>query len=233
MSERRVLPLAALVAVALFALAFALSLVPWLARDRQIISSTPTSLSATALTDLRLRSGALLCVSRFGLDDSAAGLQIMARDVAKTGITPPLRVEVQAQSYRSVARLAGGYPFDIPVVVPLRAPTGDVDDVRVCIRNEGKAMALVGTKEPRDLSQVRVRLDGKEVVVQPWLTFVERRPASVLERSSEILDRVAAFRPFPAVPLLLGMLAVLVLVGVPLAVVSALALAQRADGKDR
>ena len=43
---------------------------------------------------------------------------------------------------------------------------------------------------------------------------------------------MSAFRPFPAVAPLLGLLALLVLVGVPLAIVAALAVAERADRRD-
>lgn len=233
MSRSRVLPLAALVAAGLFAVAFATSLMPWLTRERQFVSSTPTSLSTFALTDLRLRHKGSLCVRGFALDSTAEGLQLLVHDVAKAGITPPLRVVVRARGYRSVGRVAGGYPFNVPVIVPVHPPTHDVDRAQTCIRNEGKKIALVGTAVPRELAKVNVRLDGRTVVPQPWLTFVQLPAASILNRFGEILDRVAAFRPFPAVPLLLGVLALLVLVGVPLAVVGALALAEREDASDR
>lgn len=233
MSRSRVLPLAALVAAGLFALAFATSIVPWLTRERQFVSSTPTSLSTIALTDLRLRHKGLLCVRGFGLDSTAEGLQVLVHDVVKAGRTPPLRVVVRAPGYRSVGRLAGGYPFNAPVVVPIHPPAHDVDGAQACIRNQGRTIALVATAVPRELAKVSVRLDGSTVVPQPWFTFVQRPGASVLNRFGEILDRVAAFRPFPAVPILLGVLALLVVVGVPLAVVGALALAERADASDR
>lgn len=231
MSRRRVLPLAALVAAGVFAVALVASWVPWLTRQRTFVSSTPTTLSRFELTDLRLRHRGVVCVRGFGLDSTADGLQLLAHDVARTHTTPPLRVAVRAAGYRSVARLAAGYPFDVPTVVPIRSPTHDVAAARVCIRNEGKAIALVATVVPVERAKVTVGVDGKTVVAQPWLTFVQIPSASVVDRSGEILDRIAAFRPFPAVPLPLGMLAVLVLVGVPLAVIGALALAQRADGE--
>jgi hypothetical protein len=230
MSEGRLIPLAAIAAACLFVLAFVTSLGPWLTRDRPFVSSTPTSLSTVALTDLRLPHKALVCVRGFGLDSTADGLQLLVHDAAQVAATPPLRIVVRATGYRSVARLAGGYPFGARVVVPISPPAHDVDGVEACIRNEGRTIALVSTVVPRELAKVRVSIDGHKVVPQPWLTFVQRGPASILDRPGEILDRVAAFRPFPAVPLLLGVLAVLVLVGVPLAVVGALGLAERADG---
>ncbi|HEV2060722.1 MAG TPA: hypothetical protein VGR11_15325, partial [Solirubrobacteraceae bacterium] len=95
-----------------------------------------------------------------------------------------------------------------------------------------RTIGLAGTKVPRERARVEVRLDGREIVTQPWLTFVQRPEASVLARAGEILDRVSAFRPFPAVAPLLGLLALLVLVGVPLAIVLALALAERADRRE-
>ncbi|MDX6721232.1 MAG: hypothetical protein QOJ63_3486 [Solirubrobacteraceae bacterium] len=232
MSKARAIPLAAIAAGALFVVAFVTSLGPWLTRDRPFVSSTPTSLSTIALTDLRLPHRAVLCVRGFGLDSTANGLQFLVHDAAQVGATPPLRIVVRATGYRSVARLAAGYPFGAPVVVPIRPPTRDVEDARACIRNEGKAIALVSTVVSRELARVSVRIDGRKVVPQPWLTFVQIPPASVLDRPGEILDRVAAFRPFPAVPLLLGVLAVLAILGVPLAVVGALALADRTDTRD-
>jgi hypothetical protein len=233
MSKGHLVPLAAIVAAGLFVVGFVTSLGPWLMRDRPFVSSTPTSLSTVALTDLRLPHRAVLCVQGFGLDSTADGLQLLVHDVAQVGTTPPLRIVVRAPGYRSVGRLAGGYPFGVPVVVPIRPPAHGIDGARACMRNEGKTIALVSTVVSRELAKVRVRVDGRKVVPQPWLTFVQRRPASILDRPGEILDRVAAFRPFPAVPLLLGVLAVLVVLGVPLAIVGALALAERADGRDR
>ena len=233
MSERRRALLAALTAAVLFVLAFVTTLGPWLTRERQIISSTPTTLSAARLTDLRLPAKAVLCVAGFGLDETAEGLQLRTRDVKAAGPTPPLRVEVRAPGYRSTGRLASGYPEDVAVVVALRPPARDVDGAQVCIRNEGKAIGLVATVEPRELAPVEVRLDGRPVEAQPWLTFVELRRASILSRSGELLARISAFRPFPAQPLLLGLLAVLVLIGVPVALVAALALAGRADDTAR
>jgi hypothetical protein len=232
MSRSPIVPVAAVVAFALFAVAFATSLVPWLTRERQSVSSTPTTLSRFALTDVRLRHGAEVCVRGVGIDRTADGLQLRVVDVGKADVTPTLGIEVRAPGYESHTRLAGGYPFGVPVVVPVRRPARDVDGARVCVRNRGKAIALTGTKEPVELAKVRVRLDGRTIVPQPWLTFVRRAPISVLAHAGEILDRVAAFRPFPAVPALLGLLAALVLFGVPIAVVSALATAERADRRD-
>jgi len=230
----RALPVAALVAVALFAFAFATSIVPWLQLDRQIVSSTPTTLSRIALTDITLRKDARVCVSGFNLDPSAQALQLRIIDVDKARTTPPLRVDVSAPGYRSSARVAGGYEYFTPLVVPFDPPPRDVTGARACVRNEGATVAITATAESVELAKLRVELDGRKIVAQPWLTFVERSPASVLDRGGQILDRVAAFRPFPAVPLLLGVLAVLVLFGVPLAVVAALALAERCDrAKDR
>jgi hypothetical protein len=229
---RRAIPIAALVAAALFVVAFATSLLPWLTRDRTFISSTPTSMPRSAITDLRLKRDAVLCVGGIDLDSTAGGLQLALRQVGKTGVAPALRVDVQAAGYRSASTLAGGAPFDVPVVVPVTAPPGALSDAKVCLRNTGRTTSLVSTADPAERSAVTVALDGKRVVAQPWLTFVERRPASVLAHAGEIFDRIAAFRPFPAVPLLLGVLAALVLLGVPAAVIGALALAERADGDE-
>lgn len=227
--SRSALPLAALAAAILFMVAFATTLVPWLTRERSIVSSTPTNLPLSAIAEVRLRHGARVCVSGFGLDATAEGLQLIVNNPAESATTPPLHVDVRASGYRSSARLAGGYPSHSPVVIPLTPPPGDVDAARVCVRNLGRASALVGTATPRELANVRVRLDGRTIVTQPSLTFVQRRSASVVERLPEIFERVSAFRPFPAAPLLLYPLALLVLIGVPLAIVVALALAQRGD----
>jgi hypothetical protein len=234
MSRARLLGLAGSVAAALFVVAFATSLVPWLTRERVFISSTPTNLPLNAITDVRLRHGQSVCVSGFGLDSTAEGLRFVVGSVAKAKTTPMLQVTVRAPGYRSEARLAGGYPPGTPVVVGLRAPPRRVEGASACIRNEGSTIGIVGTTNPRDLAPVDVRVDGKSSVAQPSLTFVQRRPASIIDRPGEILTRVSAFRPFPAVPFLLGALALLVILGVPFALVGALSLAERADrGDDR
>lgn len=228
----RALPVAAIVAAAVFVVVFATLVVPWLTRDRQIISSTPTSLPLAVVDDLRVGRDSVLCVAGVGLDSDAQALRFIVHQLGKSTVTPPLRIDIQAAGYRSVSRLASGYAFDVAVQVPIKAPAGELVGVKVCLRNEGQAVALLGTAQRGERSSVTVSLDGRTIVPQPWLTFVERRPASVLARHGEILDRVAAFRPFPAVPLLLGVLGLLVLVGVPVAVVAALALAGRADRDD-
>jgi hypothetical protein len=229
MSRLRALPIAAVVAAAVFVVVFATLIVPWLTRDRQIISSTPTSLPLAVVNDLRVGHDSVLCVAGIGLDSDAQGLRFIVHQLGKSTVTPPLRVDIQAPGYRSVSTLASGYAFDDAVLVPIKAPAGELDGVKVCLRNEGHSVALLATAQRGERSNAIVTLDGRASFAQPWLTFVERRPASILARHGEILDRVATFRPFPAVPLLLGLLGLLVLLGVPAAVVAALALAGRAD----
>ena len=226
-------PIAALVAAGLFVLAFATTIVPWLTRERTIVSSTPTSVPRTEVAEVRLRQDEQVCVRGFGLSGDAQALQLIVAKAGRATTPPPLQVEVLAGAYRSTARLEGGYVFNVPVLVALRPPPRELEDVRACVRNLGATVALVGTTTPRELSDVDVRLDERPIETQPSLAFVERRPASVLSRGGEILERVSAFRPFPAHPALLGLLALLVLFGVPAAVVAALALAGRADDPGR
>lgn len=234
MSRRglRALPIAAIVAAVMFVVVFATIVVPWLTRDREIVSSTPTTLPLTVVNDLRVGHDSVLCVAGIGLDSDAQALRFIVHQLGKSTVTPPLRVDIQAPGYRSASTLASGYAFDAAVLVPIEAPAGELVGAKVCLRNEGQSVALLATAQHDERSNVTVSLDGDTIVAQPWLTFVERRQASVLARHGEILDRVAAFRPFPAVALLLGALGLLVALGVPAAVVAALALADRADRDD-
>jgi len=113
----RGVPIAAIVAAAAFVVAFGTIVVPWLTRDRQIISSTPTTLPLAAASDLRVGHDGVLCVAGIGLDSDAQTLRFIVHQLGRSTVTPSLRVDIRGPGYRSVSTLASGYVQDYALVL--------------------------------------------------------------------------------------------------------------------
>jgi hypothetical protein len=135
---------------------------------------------------------------------------------------------LSAPGYRATLAVPGGYPgggVALPIAPPRRAEIGTA-----CFVNRGSTTALLdGTTEPRTVSRSRTQIDGRTVVGDIGLTFLEARPTSLLEHMGEIFDHASNLTDTLVPAWLIWVLAVLVALGVPAAVVTALWRSLRED----
>ena len=108
------------------------------------------------------------------------------------------------------------------------APPGDVP-VRVCFASRGAPEIGLLASSDRTRSRSIAFIDGKSTKKSIWFTFAEPAPRAILERLPATVGRMTVFRPAYVGRVLLWGLAILFVIGVPIAVVWAYARALRDD----
>ena len=111
---------------------------------------------------------------------------------------------------------------------PIPAPPGDVP-VRVCFASRGAPEIGLFASSDRTRSRSIAFIDGESTKKSIWFTFAEPAPRAILERLPATVGRITVFRPAYVGRVLLWGLAILFLIGVPIAVVWAYARALRDD----
>jgi hypothetical protein len=115
-------------------------------------------------------------------------------------------------------------------ITAVRPPPDVTLDGTLCLRNDGRRrIGLVGSQEAENASLPETRVGGQVSPVDPALTFLGAHPRSLLDRAGTVLGRASQFTGGVAPPWLLWALAVVLVVGVPLATAAALFLALRAN----
>jgi hypothetical protein len=203
---------------------------PFLTRDRPVVTATPSLAGLVDRTDVPVRPGETACVAPVPISRTTGLVQLSLTTLASSRPQPLVVTAEGAGGYRSRAR-TGSYPvgpasvFDVPVRPPARDLAG-----RVCVRNAGRRrIALIGTREERSLTAATTTVGGRRQRADVALTLLEARPRSLLDRAGEILERASAFTGGVMPTWLLWPLAVLLAVGVPLAVFGGFYAALRSD----
>lgn len=217
-------------ATALLAAMVVLGFLPWLAADRPAVFSTPIARPPSVLAELPLRQGARACVDNVLFGPDAQELKIQVTSTRPTG-GPPLRVTARAAGYGARASVAGGYgPSDLEV--PLAPARRELAGGTLCVRNQGRStVGFLATVEGRALGTARTTVDGKPAPAELSLTLQERRPASLLARAGELLQRAAAFRPGYLAPGVLWLMLAAVGLVVPVAALVAFGRAVDEDAR--
>jgi hypothetical protein len=195
--------------------------VPWLTRARTDTTSTPTPPAFQAIAPIELPPGSRACESLVALSPAMRSITVLSAKFPGTG--PPLDVEVSGPGYRATGQVAAGYRGEQSLSTTVAPPPRDAIGT-VCVRNAGRrAMALQATAEGRIQNRSATSVDGTVVVPKMTLLLTEGRNRSLADRPGEILDRIAAFKPPFVGHLSLALLALVVLIGAPVAVVYAIA----------
>jgi hypothetical protein len=186
---------------------------PFLTREHETISATPTPIALYEPVPIVLRPESIACLTgvRFERDSEVVGFA--ARGVG------PLVITATAPGY---AALAVARP---PLVRARLTPPSEPVTGRLCIRNAGRhAVALPGTTDPGSTAPPVTTIDGRPITPDAAVTLYRRAPSSYLARAGDIVRHAAAFAWSPA---LLWLFAVLVVLGVPAAIAYGLALSLR------
>lgn len=216
--------LAIVPAAALLALVVALCFVPFLTEERVVIASTPGAPPLFEPGEVVLGGGRPreVCISSLTLDQYSEAVRFTAFPAR-----PPqaVTVTVTAPGLRDVRRTAvrGQGILEVPV----RAPTRAVDG-RVCLRSDsphrlGLAASTERRSQTRAVSKHADRRARGDVVLQ----LVERRPATLIARTGNLIDHAATFRPAIVTPALLWALAILLAAGLPVLAFATLAIEAR------
>ena len=216
------------IVAAVFVLVAGLAFGPALLRKRTPAERTVTPAPLQVSATIPLGAGAQACSSPVPLTPGAQVATVILDQPEES--SPPLAVTADGPGYRSPpSTIDAGISGRVPVSVRLEPPERELFG-RVCVRNTGNGTAnLVGTEEFRTTSLVVTSVDGEPVAPDMTLLLQQDRTVSALGFLPEMLDRMAAFRGFLGVPWLLWPLLVLVVAGVPAAVLYVFARVVRAD----
>jgi hypothetical protein len=213
-------------ALAAFAVLAAILWIPWATDKRPIIASTPVPPPVFGVTPAAVPAGATACMTNVTFYERT---QIAEIGVTTKGRGPALDITASASGYRSTARVPGGYTSN-PALRFTLTPPGKPVLGRLCIRNTGRsAISLNGTEELSTMGRPSLVINGAAQPMDAKLVFYDKRRVSYASRLSEIFRHAALFTPpflSAAVLILLGLIA---LVGIPVAMAKALAVAWSED----
>jgi hypothetical protein len=199
--------------------------VPYLTGERDYVAVTPQPDPLFTVSLIPLRGGQVACMDDAVLDKRSEE----ARFKVGTYYRPPVPLEltITGGAYSEHVPVPATYRDSEVIRVPIPPPAEETA-VSICIRNLGeRRVALYGAAD-RTNSGSQVFVDGRPVVPDFGIVFYEREPVSILDRLPASIERATVFRG-PLTSDLLWIAVVLVVVGTPLGVLLALALAVRED----
>lgn len=213
-----------------FALVAAIVWVPWFTEKRTVIAATPVTPPLFGVTPVPLGPGKAACLDELTLAPEMEIGQIGVRTDAGPG--PALEVTVEGDGYRDTTRIPGGYEPTQALQFRLEPPAAALIG-RLCVRNAGdRPVELIGTNEFRTMGRPTMTADGQSQPFDFQLQFFERERESFAGRIGDIFGHAAVFTPGVVPAALIGMLALLALIGIPVGILSALARAARDDEQD-
>lgn len=217
-SSRLALPA---ISALLFVIVLVAVVLPWWTSDRRATTATPTPPPYQTITPIVLKPGQQACESLVALETIMRTATLISAESQTDG--PPLQLTARADGYTATGKVDGGYGGYAHLTAALDPPPEDAIG-EVCVRNVGDRRALLqGTVEPRTWTRSQTTLDGEPSEARMTLLLGQGEDRSLADRPGQILDRIAAFKPPIVGSFSLGLLALLVLLGVPAAVVLAIA----------
>lgn len=199
----------------LLAVGLAVWIVPWAVEDRPVSAGVPSPRALDAITEIPLAPGQQACARGVGLDErtDVVRMDLVGRETPR----PPLALSVRGEGYATRVLLPASSPADTAITAPVPSPGRDVL-VTVCVRNRGEDPAVLAASADRTRSRADAVIDGRSAQASPWISLAEDGTSSMVGRAGEVLSRMATFRPGFAFPPVLGLIAILVLLALPVGV---------------
>lgn len=202
---------------------------PFVAAQRDQATEVPSPASLVATSTVPLAPRKPVCFSNAVAERHSEVIRFKVSSPA--GPAPALRVTIKGPGYDARADIPAGLQDTQMAQAFIPAPGRDVP-VRVCIRNEGDLpIALFSSNDrtrSRSIAVIRGTSTGKSV----WFGFYEPSARAITERIPDTIQRMTVFRPHWVKVWLLWAIAILLLVGVPVAVIWAYVRSLREDGVD-
>jgi hypothetical protein len=216
----------------LFAAWFVVRGVPFLGRGRPAVWATPTSeaYDRGQIVPVTVPGGGRVCATQMPWGPRARFVEVRVRPAAGTP-APALAYEATAPGgYRATGSVPAGLPRDGRAIAEIAPAPREVFGT-LCVVNRGTApLDLYGVpRSGRFASASTITVGGRKLEDRDLSILLLSNPhQSIAARLGDVLGNVAAFRP--AGPWLVWALFALALLGVPVAVATAVARAARADG---
>jgi hypothetical protein len=217
-------------AVVVFALGLLFVVRPFVAAPRDQPAEIPSPQALLSTDTVQLRGGQQACFAHAVLERHSGVMRFKVSSPA--GPAPALSVHIAGPGYDQTIPIAAGLLDTQEAQAPVPAPRGDVP-VRVCIRNLGpQAVGLFASSEQRSRSRSLAFVGGTNTEKSIWFAFYEPAARTITERFTDTIQRMTVFRPHWVKVWLLWAIAILFLVGTPIAVMWAYVRSLREDGVD-
>jgi hypothetical protein len=207
--------------------------VPFLTKDRPAIWATPTSeaFDAAQLAPVTVPArGGRVCVDGIPWAPEAKYVQLRVLPGVKA-TTPPIDVVAAAPGYHATATIPAGLPQNAQALAKLTPAPREVTGSLCAINRGPRPLALYGVaKAGRLEAPVKVTIDGNPLPDrQLTVTLLSNPSQSPLARLGDIFSHIAAWRPWGAWAV--WIVALLLLLGTPVALAIALGRAAEADAE--
>jgi hypothetical protein len=169
----------------LLALAIVVALILGGSAPRELGSNLVRPLSFDTVLD----RGEEVCQPVEHVPSGTAGIELRVGTYGRPG--PPLRSRiVQGTAPVANGRLASGW-HEGDIVVPVEELRRDADDASVCVRNDGRRVAIAGHRLG---SAEHASVDGRPTASNIRVSYVRPDGGSWFGRAGFVADRVAATR---------------------------------------
>ena len=217
----------------LFALWFVWKAIPWLDRARPATYATPTvqPYDPGLLSPIAVKGGKRVCTDQMPWGPDARYVQFTLTGNVKRP-NPAIGVTASGPGYRATATLpaaAGGDVLQTVAITPARAT---MDDGTLCLTNTGRHQVMFyGIAPGRGSGPSTTTVDGGAPLAQELSVTLLTNPSQApIDRLGTLSSHIAAFRPLTGWEVFL--LALLAVIGVPVAIGFVLARAAAQDDGD-
>src|SRR4051812_39057949 len=212
--------------LAAFAIIAAIFWIPWATKERVVVT-TPVPPPIFGITPAPVKPGGTACLQNVTFTPDTQVGEIGLTTGAKPG--PSLAIAANAPGYHVKSRIAGGYHDDPAARFSIATPPGPVIGT-ICFKNTGRnSVSLNGTNEFRTMGRPTLTIDGVAEPYDAKLIFYAHIRSSYASRVGDIFTHAAIFTPAFFSKAVLIAIALLALLGIPLAIAFALARAERDD----
>jgi len=218
--------LAALVMLAVLLVAGAVLGARYALHDRDYPASVPQPPPLYRLANVPLVPAARACWGPVVVDTHSERALIRVGTAGKPGV--PLTFSLQAPGWTVTRPVPAGYDDNSVLAIDMPRPPRDVG-ARACIRNDGSAPVALFASDDRTKAPYETNVGQRTIHAVPDLSFYERARHSIASRLPLTIERVRAFRFGFLRAWLLWPLALLLVAGVPLALIWGYARAVRED----
>ena len=192
--------------------------IPYLRQPGPATDSTPTFQPLSDYKVISLAKGQPLCIDQVTFTPNSRYAQFTLAGAPADA--PNANVVASASGYSS----AGSVPEEPGaqlLTVPIRPPARELTDGKVCITNlDPSSIDLIGVPPSRSTTESTTTINGKALSTDVSLTLLNKPGISRVRNLPETLTHAAALSPLA--PWMIWVLMVVLLAGVPLALIGAL-----------
>jgi hypothetical protein len=180
-----------------------------------------------------IQSGQRVCQRNIDVEEPFDSVSLLLA----TYFQPGPRLEMRVSDDRSGRTLAtgvlpDGYPDSKVSVTKLDRTVPAAGRATLCVRNTGARKVAMFSGPYSDNEPSSGAIDGRYIAYDLLVEFVRSKPRSTLSLIPDVFQRASLFHPAWVGPWTFWVLAALLLVGVPLLLVRALAAAEAGEGAD-